>query len=245
MASPHALHQLYQYRKSISTKPYASRGKNVVRCEFCQLEQKRCTCEHRQLLHSNLAFLLIMYDDEVLKPSNSGRLIADLIPDTHGYIWSRTEPEPAMLALLNNPEYQPFVIFPDEYACEGQPVLNDLSVECLPADKKPLFILLDGSWREAKKMYRKSPYLHHLPLLSFSPTAVAKYGLRKGSRDFQLGTAEVATLVLAASGESANAHSLNAWFELFIEASRYGKNATRHDFLRPLDELRDNFIASL
>jgi DTW domain-containing protein YfiP len=118
-------------------------------------------------------------------------------------------------------------------------------VECLPADKKPLFILLDGSWREAKKMYRKSPYLHHLPVLSFSPTAVAKYGLRKGSRDFQLGTAEVATLVLAASGEANNAHSLNAWFELFIETSRYGKNATRHDFLRPLDELRDNFIASL
>ena len=29
--------------------------------------------------------------------------------------------------------------------------------------------MLDGSWREAKKMFRKSPYLDKLPLVSFNP----------------------------------------------------------------------------
>ncbi len=238
---PHAIHQLYQYRKSISTRPYSARGKNQIRCQLCLLAEKYCTCAFRQQLQSDNAFLLIMYDDEVLKPSNSGRLIADLIPETHGYIWSRTQPNPKMLALINNPDYQPFVIFPSEYAYDNQTVLDELAPTTIEAGKKTLFILLDGSWREAIKIFRKSPYLHHLPLLSFTPDTVAKYGLRKGSRDFQLGTAEVAALALAASGETDNAASLNAWFELFIESSIFGRNRISTADLTPLHTLQENF----
>ncbi|MDI8992988.1 DTW domain-containing protein, partial [Salmonella enterica subsp. enterica serovar Anatum] len=35
-----------------------------------------------------------------------------------------------------------------------------------PAGKPPLFIMLDGTWPEARKMFRKSPYLDHLPVIS-------------------------------------------------------------------------------
>jgi DTW domain-containing protein YfiP len=244
---PHAVHKLYQYRKSISTRPYTARGKNVIRCQLCLLAKQYCTCEFRQQVRSNNTFLLIMYDDEVLKPSNSGRLIADIIPQTHAYIWSRTEPDPAILELISNPAYQPLLIFPGEYAYENQPVLNQLPPVTAAKNegKQILFILLDGSWREALKMFRKSPYLHQLPLLSFTPDTVAKYGLRKGSRDFQLGTAEVAALALDASGETDNALSLNAWFELFIEASTYGRNRKRSEDLIPLSQLQANFTQTI
>jgi len=240
---PHAIHKLHQYRQSISTKPYASRGKSNIRCQWCLLAQTNCTCNARKQLSSNAAFLLLMYDDEVLKPSNSGRLIADLIPDTHGFIWSRTEPNEQMLALINDSRYQPMVIFPAEYAMTGQTVTSE--VGNIAQGKTPLFIVLDGSWREAKKMFRKSPYLHHLPLLSFNPERVAQYGLRKNSRDFQLGTAEVATLVLEAFGEIDNAQSMNAWFELFVVASKHGRNSVRTEALPPIAELKQLFLASL
>lgn len=245
MSSQHAVHKLFQYRQSISTKPYASRGKNQIRCDLCLLAQQYCTCDVRQTVESNHAFLLLMYDDEVLKPSNSGRLIADLIPDTHAFLWSRTEPNEAMLRVINDAKYQPLLIFPSEYALEGQAVVDEISPSILSQGKTPLFILLDGSWREAKKMFRKSPYLHQLPMLSFNPQSAAKYGLRKGSRDFQLGTAEVAALVLELAGEVNNSISLNAWFELFIESSRYGRNYCRVDMLRPLANLKRDFIETL
>ena len=240
---PHAIHKLHQYRQSIATKPYASRGKSRVRCQWCLLAQPNCTCDARKQLSSNAAFLLVMYDDEVLKPSNSGRLIADLIPDTHGFIWSRTEPAEQMLTLIHDECYQPMVVFPAEYAMTGQTVLSEVSE--IADDKMPLFIVLDGSWREAKKMFRKSPYLHHLPLLSFNPERVAQYALRKNSRDFQLGTAEVASLVLESLGEEKNAQSMNAWFELFVVASKYGRNSVRTDTLPPIGELKQAFLASL
>ncbi len=245
----HAVHKLYQYRKAISSKPFTARRKNIVRCEQCLLDAQFCTCQFRQQLSSNSSFLLIMYDDEVLKPSNSGRLIADLIPDTYAYIWSRTQPNRKILDLINSPEHQAYLVFPGEYAYPEQTV-----IDLVPppekggqsADpKKPLFILLDGSWREAIKMFRKSPYLHRLPILSFAPEMVAKYGLRKGSRDFQLGTAEVASLTLAACGEVQNAASLDAWFELFIESSLYSRSRHNHKALTPLALLVDNFNLTL
>lgn len=237
----HAVHRLYQYRKSIATKTYAARGCQQVRCELCLLPQQYCTCEHRVLLQSDCAFLLLMYNSEVLKPSNSGRLIADLIPQTYAYLWQRTYTDPQMLALLQNPKYQPLVIFPGEYAQHGQQVVEDFDDDHLLEGKTPLFVLLDGSWRQAVKMFNKSTYLHDFPVLSFTPQSAARYGLRKGQRAFQLGTAEVAVMALGAAGETHNAAALGAWFDLFIESSIYGRTSRRAEKLRPLDQLQQDF----
>ncbi|QYJ99773.1 tRNA-uridine aminocarboxypropyltransferase [Shewanella psychrotolerans] len=244
---PHAVHLRYQYRKAISTRPYNARGKNLIRCESCLLAKSFCTCEFRRQLNSNVSFLLIMYDDEVLKPSNSGRLIADLIPDTHAYIWSRNYANRKLLQLLSDPSYQPYLVFPGAYAAPDQQVVDAISQQSAneQQSKRPLFILLDGSWREAIKMFNKSPYLHHLPMLSFTPETAARYGLRKGSRDFQLGTAEVAALALGCAGEVNNAASLNMWFSLFIESSLFSRSRKSTHDLSPLTALRQAFEQSL
>ncbi|MCL1050520.1 DTW domain-containing protein [Shewanella abyssi] len=241
----HAVHRLYEYRKAISSRPFTARGKNVIRCQSCLLAEQFCTCRFRKQVSSELAFILIMYDDEVLKPSNSGRLIADIIPDTHAFIWSRNEPNRKMLSIINDPQYQPFVIFPSEYAVDGQAVVNHVDPSKLPLGKKPLFIVLDGSWREAIKMFRKSEYLHSLPLFSFSPESTASYALRKGAREFQLGTAEVAALALSAAGEPVNGQVLEAWFALFVESSLHGRSRNNPNELGQLDLLRAKYTALL
>ncbi|WOT06872.1 tRNA-uridine aminocarboxypropyltransferase [Shewanella youngdeokensis] len=241
----HAVNHLYDYRKAISSKPFSARGKNVVRCQCCLLAEQFCTCADRTQVNSELAFLLIMYDDEVLKPSNSGRLIADIIPDTHAYIWSRNEPNRKMLSIINDPQYQAYLIFPAEYAIANQTVVSHVDPAELPVGKKPLFIVLDGSWREAIKMFRKSEYLHHLPMFSFSPESAASYALRKGARDFQLGTAEVASLALFAAGEPENAAVLQAWFALFVESSLHGRSRNKREELVVLEELKGQYLATL
>ncbi|MGL5392973.1 MAG: tRNA-uridine aminocarboxypropyltransferase, partial [Shewanella sp.] len=134
--APHAVHRLYQYRKSISTKPFGARGKKLIRCQQCLLGEQFCTCALRQQLTTQASFLLIMYNDEVLKPTNSGRLIADLIPDTHAFIWSRTEPESGLLELLNSAQYQPFLVFPAQYAEHGQTVINKVPRTVLAQGKR-------------------------------------------------------------------------------------------------------------
>ena len=248
---PHAVHRLFDYRQLIATRPYASRGNKVLRCRRCLLPQTVCTCAWRQPCESNAAFALVMYDTEVLKPSNSGRLIADLIPDTHAFLWSRTAPDAGLLTLLADPQYQAYLVFPAEYALAEQQVVEQLLPTELNSSageegtgtceqaKKPLFILLDGCWREAVKMFRKSPYLQTIPMLSFSPENIAHYRLRKGQRDFQLGTAEVAVLALQAFGETENAAALDAWFNLFVECTLWNRSNDKITSMEKIAELRD------
>jgi len=157
-----------------------------------------------------------MYDSEPMKPSNTGRLIADVLPDTTwAFLWSRTKPHPELLALLADPVWQPYVVFP---ACEKEPARLTSVVTPLPG-KKPLFILLDGTWPEARKMFNKSPYLDGLPVLSIKPDALSTYGMRVAHCDEHLCTAEVAACVLEVAGELAAGQALQLWFNLF--SSRY------------------------
>jgi len=242
----HAVHKLHQYRKSISTTTYKSRGQRVIRCPLCQLAQQFCICDIspiKEPVQTTAAFLLLMYDTEVLKPSNTGKLIADLIPDSFAFLWSRTQENPELLAVINDEKWFPLVVFPQEYADEERKVFTN-NVVC-PEGKRPLFIMLDGSWREAKKMFRKSPYLDKFPMVSFdAKTAIkaikgdyqneseqqsgtsaesqlspvgqdSRYTVRKTELEHQFSTAEVAARVLDMHGESTNAHVLDLWFDVF------------------------------
>src|SRR5690606_28694628 len=105
---------------------------------------------------------LLMHDVEPLKPSNTGWLIADLLPDTFAFGWSRTEVDPALLQLLADPQWQPYVVFPGEYV-EPQRVLHSLPTE--RAAGKQLFILLDASWCKERRMCHNSPSLERFPAL--------------------------------------------------------------------------------
>ncbi|OBU20329.1 tRNA-uridine aminocarboxypropyltransferase [Photobacterium aquimaris] len=214
----HAVHTLYEERLARSTRPFLARGCKVQRCRQCMLRTHLCICEHRPLAKSNAAFLLVMFDDEILKPSNTGRLIADVFEDTFAYIWSRTEPNVEMLALLDDPQWQPYVVFPAEYAPEREAKTIELET-----GKRPLFIMLDGSWAEAKKMFRKSPYLDRFPLLSINPDKPSRYKMREASKENQLGTAEVAARIIDVFGEHHNAELLDLWFDVFRENYIAGK----------------------
>jgi len=220
----HAVHKLYDHRLSQSTRPFLARGGSINRCKHCMLLPYLCICSIKQTVITHSAFLLLMYDDEILKPSNTGRLIADLIPDTHAYIWSRTEPNAAMLTLLSDPQWIPIVIFPAEYT-QPERVISQYQKHYQHSEnKRPLFILLDGTWAQAKKMFRKSPYLDSFPVLSFSPEKLSQYLVRKATKDNQLATAEVASLVLESIGEAKNAHLLSLFFSTFKENYLLGKS---------------------
>ena len=241
----HAVQQLYTKRKSMSTKAFNARGKKVIRCQLCQLAVVNCICQLRRRVSSKAAFVLIMHDAEVLKPSNTARLIADVIPDTHAFIWSRTEPDPALLTLLADNAYQPFVIFPEQYADGSRAVYINQVPNAELAGKKPLFILLDGSWREARKMFKKSPYLDGFPVLSANLQAGEKIGhyIRDAMVENQLATAQVAATMLDLLGEHDNALHLSLWFDLFnfrYQKSVCQPNQGRSDALSSYQSFIDN-----
>ena len=204
---------------SESRREFNARGGKMDRCEQCLIAKHYCICEGAEYASCDAAVCLLMYHNESFKPSNTGRLIAEIVPDNYAFRWDRTSPDPALLALLNNDKYQSFVIFPAEDVETDRVVTQVEPV----AGKTPLFIFLDGTWREAKKMIRKSPYLDNLPVLSITAQKLSDYRLRVAPHAHQLGTAEVAIMVLALANEVDASTKLEQHFIKFRDAYLLGK----------------------
>ncbi|HLV18642.1 MAG TPA: tRNA-uridine aminocarboxypropyltransferase [Pseudomonas sp.] len=207
----HAVARLRAERLARSLKPFVARGSRVERCPRCRIAPTYCLCPWTAPVATRAGVCLVMHDIEALKPTNTGWLIADVVPDTQAFGWSRVTVDPRLEALLADPQWQPYLVFPGEYAAPER-VVDRVAPE---SGKRPLFILLDATWTEARKMFRKSPYLDHLPVLSLQPEQVSRYRLRRSTREDHLCTAEVAALCLELAGETQAAEALGDHFELF------------------------------
>ncbi|CAM8620728.1 COG3148 Uncharacterized conserved protein [Comamonadaceae bacterium] len=215
-AAPHAVSRLRAERLARSSKPFLARGgMKGERCPGCRINPAHCICSLRPQLPVNAGVCLIMADIEALKPSNTGWLIADVVPDTWAFGWARTEVDPALLALLADPQWQPYVVFPGEFVMPGRVVNTLPATQNLPTGKRPLFVLLDATWPEARKMFRKSPYLDRFPVLSLQPEQISRYRLRRSRREDHFCTSEVGALCLELAGETRAAQALEAWLDVY------------------------------
>ena len=211
----HAVARLRAARLARSAKPFLARGgPRGERCAGCRLVPSHCLCALRPACTAGAGFCLIMADIEPLKPSNTGWLIADMVTDTFAFGWARTEVDPALLALLADPQWQPYLVFPGEFVADGR-VVADVPAADARGGKRPLFVLLDATWPEARKMFRKSPYLDHLPVLSLQSAQLSRYRLRRARRADHFCTSEVAARCLALAGQPQAAQTLEAYLDVF------------------------------
>lgn len=218
---------LRAYEIAQSTKPFMARGYKLKRCQRCLLAERLCVCQDVKIVESKHRMLLIMYRGEAIKPSNTGRLIAEVLPNTLAFQWSRTAENTQLIEAIEDKNYKSYLVFPALYA--NNALLNaqqgtvgtikrDVVTQFAENDKQPKqFILLDGTWSEAKKMFRKSPYLNHLPLLSFDDLNLTDYLLRDASREEQHGTASAAMAALHTAGDEEASEALRVFTLKFMQ----------------------------
>ena len=212
---PHAVARLRDAcRAHVETRPRLDRGEpRKARCAACRLIPSHCLCALRTSVPTRAGVCLVMSEFEALKPSNTGWLVADVVPDTHAFTWSRLHVEPALLALLDDPRWQPVVVFPGEFAAQER-VVGEIADA---PGRRPLFILFDGTWSEARKAFRKSPYLDRFPVLSLTPEQISRYKLRRSWHEHHFCTSEVAALCLALARDTHAAQVLEATLDVFSD----------------------------
>ncbi len=244
---PHAVDQLRRRCEAESTRAFNARGVTLKRCQSCQLGLNTCICHWRKTASCQLQFILIMHRDEVYKPTNTGRLIADTFPhQCRAFLWNRTQPDEALLALLNDKNRHCQLVFPtaDNEVREVHERPASRTSESAPINT---VVLLDGTWKQARKMYSQAQWMKHLPLLDLSSTLTrseqswGNYRVRQACEAGQLATAEAAALALAANAETAASRHLLNYFSVFNEhyvATRANTQPVRlpsHDYLTKLD----------
>ncbi|APE30458.1 DTW domain-containing protein [Halomonas aestuarii] len=200
-------------------REFKARGSFVTRCEGCRLPALNCLCPYRVRAESGARVWLLTHPLEHHKPTNTGRLIGDVLPDTEVFTWYRTAPDARLLALLDDERYAPFVIFPDDQPDYADRVVGmDSVTERQGEGRIPVFIILDGTWRQARRIFRKSPYLDRLPVLPLATERRTRYRLRKPASAAHLCTAEVAIEMLRQAGDAGAAEVLDDYFDAFNDS---------------------------
>ena len=205
---------LRDFQRQFSTREFKARGYLLKRCESCLLAESKCVCGLVPQLESSIGVCMLMYHAEYYKPSNTGQLICDVIKDNYAFRWQRTEIEPALEQLLTDSAWYPIIIFPHD-SVEVDRQIQQVPKKLELNGRRPLLVFLDGTWRQAKKMFIKSPYLSNLPVLQVSDIAKGNYQLREAYHEHHLSTVEVAAEILKQVGETKIADNLNHLFEVF------------------------------
>ena len=204
----------------------AARGYRLLRCSTCYLPPDVCICACTPTIHTPVQFWLLMHPDEGLKPTNTARLIGASIPQTRFFPWSRTAPPADLIALLREPRFMPYLLAPEGDAA----LFEELRERPWLPDRVPAFVLLDGTWSQARKMLQRSPYLQGIPRIAIQPGAPSTYRLRCQRCAQHLSTVEVAIALLKQLEEATASRVLHAYFRVFVTrsmAARHGHPPTQ------------------
>jgi DTW domain-containing protein YfiP len=180
----------------------------LKRCARCRIGVEHCICEVIPEVELDFAFWIVLHKQELEKPTNTANLIQQMLPSTRIFFWERKSPDVELLKLLEDPKYAPCILFPGEEAVPWEKAQYKKG-------KKVAFILLDGTWKQARKIYNHSPYLQKLPVVMLQDAGLSEYCLRKQSDPRHLSTVEVAMEVVQKQGHLYDAHRMKTFFRVF------------------------------
>lgn len=216
--APHRVDILRNTAKQNSQRDFVARGSNAERCPTCLMASFACFCHKRHPSSTSIQFTLLYHYTEIHKPTNSGRLIADLFPNqVDAYIWSRTEPDKHLIERLEKHHGHSIILYP----CTDHREKNKAHIAQLPTLNNALLhvIVLDATWRLASKMLHQSRWLDSIPTFGISENVQKTFMVRQAKHDHQFATAEVVSMLLAQHGETLQSELLADYYDTFNQHS--------------------------
>lgn len=160
---------------------------NQVRgkCYDCYRPKKNCLCKILEPFETTFKFVLLMHPKEAKKqPLGTGRLTNKALLNCEIIIDKTFDKNTKVQEYLQNPLYQPYLLYPGKNA-------HNLSKEPYKLSHKiPLLFILDGTWPCAKSMLRDSPTLHNIPRLSFQSETISRFKIKQQPAKYCLSTIE-------------------------------------------------------
>lgn len=152
-----------------------------------------------------MSIYLLTHQKEFKRPTNTGNIVISALKDiAFQILWERKNPHKEILEAIDSDNT--VLLF---NSTEGE-VLENLSMI-------ENFIILDGTWQEAKKIYNKSPYLKNMKTFTLNTGTKSIYNLRRNQIVGGLCTAECVIEILKIKGDLKNAQKLNTSFLEFLD----------------------------
>jgi DTW domain-containing protein YfiP len=176
----------------------------LIRCPRCLLQQRVCLCAEIPTVATRTRVVIVRHHLEQHRSSNSGRLAHLALPNSeivdHG-----GRPGPAKLPALDGA----WLLFP-----EGEPATR------APEPPPRQLIVLDATWSQARRMYRKLEALRGLPILRLPEGWRASARLREAPSADRVSTIEAIAGALRLLEGDDKAAPLETLFDVAVARAR-------------------------
>jgi DTW domain-containing protein YfiP len=190
------------------------RKKRAGRCEGCGLHHALCLCARFPRAEVETPLVVVQHIRERFKPTNTGRLLQQMVSGVALTHFGMREP-PFDASALQRTDVRFHILFPREDATELSPGnVAQMRAELQPGQRLG-FVLLDGTWHQCSRMSRRVPVVDTLPCVSLPPGPPSRWGVRTQHDVRGLSTFEAGMRLLAAlEGEAVAAPLREIFFEL-------------------------------
>lgn len=158
-------------------------------CLRCLLPQVTCLCARAVALVHDPRVLILQHPQEVGHAKGTARLLHLSLPNSRLEVGVGFD-EPRLRAWLG--EGTAMLLYP---------VDGSASQVLAPAAAAPAcLVVLDGTWRQSRRMLQANPLLQALPRCALTGEPPSRYAVRKAHRPGQLSTLEATVLALRQIG---------------------------------------------
>lgn len=178
------------------------------RCKRCYQKERLCLCALVPEVETSADFLLIRHAWEAAKSTNTARYTQLALKRCTLLDFDPERPEElGPLGALDNA----CLLFP-EGSTEPPPGVNKV-------------VVLDGTWRQARKMIKRLPALWKLPRWSIPAPAVERKRLRYSARAENMSTLEAVAAAVELLDGAEKGGALLDFHELVVERTLIGRGA--------------------
>jgi len=137
--------------------------------------EAQCWCAHVRPFETEALFCILMHKRERKVAIGTGRMVHRSITNSSLLVGEHFDDDPRLARLLDDPALAPVILYPSPAALDLDTASAPEARALFPHGKRPLVIVLDGTWTNAKQLLRHASRLGALPALRFTPTEPSSY----------------------------------------------------------------------
>ncbi len=160
-------------------------------CSHCRYPIQVCLCASIKKIQSSLKLVILQHPDEVSHAKNTARLVKLSIEDTQIIVGESAEDFAEFRRNCDTRPKDYLIIFPNQHSQAMETVLTPTTAASVTH-----LILIDGTWRKAKKIWQLNPWLQQLNSVHFKFPPQNHYRMRKTHVESSLSTLEAAAYSL-------------------------------------------------
>lgn len=147
-------------------------------CYQCFRPESLCICQYIKREQCHLDLTILRHPNERKKYYSTVNILKQAISNLsvqEGIYFEQSQ------IVINPDDQEYFLLYPSK---------NSQFIENLNLPKNAHIIVIDGTWREARKIQHVNPFLKTLPALSFNAAIKSQYKIRKQPKSEFLNTLE-------------------------------------------------------